>query len=143
MSAYLLLFASGFIAATLFPASSEALILTLQAKGYAPWGLFIAATSGNTLGACVNWYLGQHLVKFQHKRWFPLSPGALEKAQLQFQKFGVWSLLFSWLPVIGDPLTLVAGVFKVRFGLFLLLVAIGKALRYALLLWFGLALFTE
>ncbi|MCD1599863.1 YqaA family protein [Rheinheimera aquimaris] len=143
MSAYFLLFASGFIAATLFPASSEALLLTFQAKGYAPSGLFIAATSGNTLGACVNWYLGQRLVKFQHKRWFPVSSAALEKAQVQFQKFGVWSLLFSWLPVLGDPLTLVAGVLKVRFTLFLLLVASGKALRYALLLWFGVAVFAE
>lgn len=143
MSAYLLLFASGFIAATLFPASSEALILTLQAKGYALWGLFIAATCGNTLGACVNWYLGTRVAQLQHKRWFPASPGALEKARLQFQRFGSWSLLFSWLPVLGDPLTLVAGVLKVRFGLFLLLVASGKALRYALLLWFGMAVLAE
>lgn len=143
MSAYLLLFVSGFIAATLFPASSEALLLTLQAKGYAPWGLFIAATCGNTLGACVNWYLGTRIAQLQHKRWFPVSPGALEKARRQFQRFGVWSLLLSWLPIIGDPLTLVAGVLKVRFMLFLLLVAIGKALRYALLLWFGVAVFAE
>ena len=143
MSAYFLLFASGFIAATLFPASSEALILTLQANGYAPWGLFIAATGGNTLGACVNWSLGTRVAQLQHKRWFPASPGALEKARLQFQRFGSWSLLFSWLPVLGDPLTLVAGVLKVRFGLFLLLVASGKALRYALLLWFGMAVLAE
>ena len=143
MSAYFLLFASGFIAATLFPASSEALILALQAKGYALWGLFIAATCGNTLGACVNWYLGTRVAQLQHKRWFPVSPGALEKARLQFQRFGSWSLLFSWLPVLGDPLTLVAGVLKVRFGLFLLLVASGKALRYALLLWFGMAVLAE
>ena len=143
MSAYFLLFASGFIAATLFPASSEALILALQAKGYTLWGLFITATCGNTLGACVNWYLGTRVAQLQHKRWFPASPGALEKARLQFQRFGSWSLLFSWLPVLGDPLTLVAGVLKVRFGLFLLLVASGKALRYALLLWFGMAVLAE
>lgn len=143
MSAYLLLFVSGFIAATLFPASSEALLLTLQAKGYTAWGLFIAATCGNTLGACVNWYLGTRIAQVQHKRWFPVSLGALEKARRQFQRFGVWSLLLSWLPIIGDPLTLVAGVLKVRFTLFLLLVATGKALRYALLLWFGVAVFAE
>lgn len=143
MSAYLLLFVSGFVAATLFPASSEALLLTLQANGYAVWGLFVAATSGNTLGACVNWYLGLRLNEFQHKRWFPVSPAALEKAQWQFQRFGSWSLLLSWLPIIGDPLTLVAGVLKVRFRLFLLLVTTGKTLRYAVLLWFGLAVFAE
>ena len=137
MSAYLLLFASGFIAATLFPASSEALILTLQAKGYAPWGLFIAATCGNTLGACVNWYLGTRIAQLQHKRWFPVSPAALVKAQRQFQRFGYWSLLFAWLPLVGDPLTLIAGVLRVRFSWFVLLVALGKAGRYAILIWLG------
>ena len=143
MMVYLSLFFSGLLAATLFPASSEVLLVALLQQGYTPWWLFVAATAGNTLGSCVNWWLGIQLRRFQHKRWFPVSPGALEKARLQFQRFGSWSLLFSWLPVLGDPLTLVAGVLKVRFALFLLLVASGKALRYALLLWFGMAVLAE
>jgi membrane protein YqaA with SNARE-associated domain len=137
------LFISGFIAATLFPASSEALLLTLQAQGLAPIALFIAATSGNTLGSCVNWYLGRRLLDFQHKRWFPFSAAAMANAQAQFQRFGTLSLLLAWLPVIGDPLTLVAGVLKVPFRLFVVLVLLGKALRYGALLWFGSAVFAE
>lgn len=143
MLAYLSLFISGLLAATLFPASSEVLLLALQQQGYQPLWLFIAATAGNTLGACINWYLGVKLLSLQHKRWFPVAPAALDRAQRQFQRFGSWSLLFAWLPVVGDPLTLIAGVLKVRFRLFLLLVAMGKAARYALLLWLGQAAFTE
>ncbi len=137
MLAYLSLFFSGFVAATLFPASSEALLLALLAQGYTPWWLFVAATAGNTLGSCVNWYLGLRLLDFQHKRWFPVSGRAMAKAQQQFARFGSLSLLFAWLPVVGDPLTLVAGVMKVRFIVFLPLVLLGKALRYALLIWLG------
>ncbi|KUM52862.1 hypothetical protein AR688_09390 [Rheinheimera sp. EpRS3] len=135
--AYFSLFCSGLLAATLFPASSEVLLLALLQQGYNPLWLFIAATAGNTLGSCINWYLGLKLLQFQHKRWFPFSAAALDKAQRQFQRFGSWSLLFAWLPLVGDPLTLIAGMLKVRFGLFLLLVLLGKGARYALLIWFG------
>jgi membrane protein YqaA with SNARE-associated domain len=131
---YVSLFATGFIAATLLPASSEVLLLALAQQGYAPLGLWLAATSGNTLGSCVNWYLGKELLRFQHKRWFPVSPQQLHKAQLQFQRYGSWSLLLAWLPIVGDPLTLVAGTLRVRFSVFLMLVALGKGARYALLL---------
>lgn len=137
MPAYFSLFCSGLLAATLFPASSEVLLLALLQQGYNPLWLFVAATAGNTLGSCVNWYLGLKLLHFRHKRWFPFSAVALDKAQLQFQRFGSWSLLFAWLPLVGDPLTLIAGMLKVRFSLFLLLVLLGKAGRYALLIWFG------
>nr|WP_202802328.1 YqaA family protein [Rheinheimera nanhaiensis] len=141
MMAYLSLFFSGFIAATLFPASSEVLLLVLQAQGYSVLWLLVAATAGNTLGSCVNWYLGTCLLDFQHKRWFPVSATALSRAQLQFQRYGSWCLLLAWLPVVGDPLTLVAGVLKMRFRLFLPLVLLGKAARYALLLAAGSAWF--
>lgn len=137
MLAYFSLFCSGLLAATLFPASSEILLLALLQQGYNPLWLFVAATAGNTLGSCINWYLGLKLLKFQHKRWFPVSAAALSRAQQQFQRFGSWSLLFAWLPVVGDPLTLVAGVLKVRFKVFVLLVLVGKAARYAILIWFG------
>ncbi|WP_039928959.1 YqaA family protein [Alishewanella jeotgali] len=135
--AYFSLFLTGFIAATLFPASSELLLLALLAQGYLPVWLWLAATLGNTLGSCVNWYLGRELLRFQHKSWFPISAAALTRATTQFQRYGRWSLLFAWLPVVGDPLTMVAGVLRVPFRLFLLLVALGKGLRYALLIWLG------
>ncbi|MDX3773624.1 YqaA family protein [Chromatiaceae bacterium AAb-1] len=140
MIVYASLFLSGFIAATLFPASSEVLLLVLQQQGYSVIWLWVAATSGNTLGSCVNWYLGYKLLHFQHKKWFPLNQAQLCKAQQYFQRYGSWSLLFSWLPVIGDPLTLVAGIMKIRFWWFLLLVILGKGARYAVLLWLAIAL---
>jgi membrane protein YqaA with SNARE-associated domain len=140
---YLSLFFSGLLAATLFPASSEVLLLALQQQGYQPVWLFIAATAGNTLGSCINWYLGLSLLRFEQRRWFPLSADQLETARQHFQRFGVWSLLLAWLPVVGDPLTLAAGVLKVRFRVFLPLVLLGKAARYGVLLWLGTALFAE
>lgn len=135
MLAYLALFGSGFIAATLFPASSELLLLGLAKQGYSPFWLWLAASSGNTLGSCVNWWLGGQVRRFAHRRWFPFSAASLQRAERFFQRFGYLSLLLAWLPIIGDPLTLVAGMLRVRFSVFLILVALGKAGRYALLLF--------
>jgi membrane protein YqaA with SNARE-associated domain len=133
--AYLSLFVSGLIAATLFPASSELLLVALYQQGYLVWSLWLVATLGNTLGSCVNWYLGLELRRFQDRRWFPVSPQQLARAQQQFNHYGIWSLLLAWLPVVGDPLTLVAGVLRVRFVPFVVLVALGKGLRYAVLIF--------
>lgn len=138
MFVYLSLFISGFIAATLFPASSEVLLLILQQQGYSLFWLWLAATSGNTLGSCVNWYLGKELLRFQHKSWFPIKSEQLQRGQQYFQRYGIWSLLFAWLPVVGDPLTLVAGMMKIRFQILLVLVLAGKGARYAVLLWLGM-----
>lgn len=132
---YLSLMFTGFLAATLIPASSEALLLVLFQQGYTPWLLWLAATIGNTLGSCVNWFLGREMVRFRNRRWFPVSLQQLQKAQALFNRYGTWSLLLAWLPVVGDPLTLVAGVLRVRFVLFLVLVATGKSLRYAVVIY--------
>ncbi len=132
--AYLGLFFTAFIAATLFPLSSEALLLVLLQQSYNPWLLWLVATGGNSLGSCVNWWLGRQCLHWQDRKWFPVSRPQLEKAQHHFQRYGVYSLLFAWLPIVGDPLTLLAGVMNIRFRLFLLLVIIGKALRYALII---------
>jgi membrane protein YqaA with SNARE-associated domain len=132
---YASLFVTALIAATFFPLSSEALLITLLQQGYAPLLLGLVATSGNTLGSCINWYLGRQCLRFQDRKWFPVSAPQLALAQRQFQRYGIYSLLFAWLPVVGDPLTLLAGVMRVKFPLFLLLVALGKALRYTLIIW--------
>lgn len=132
---YLSLMFTGFLAATLIPASSEALLLVLFQQGYTPWLLWLAATIGNTLGSCVNWFLGREIVRFRDRRWFPVSLQQLQRAQALFNRYGTWSLLLAWLPVVGDPLTLVAGVLRVRFVLFLVLVATGKSLRYAVVIY--------
>lgn len=128
------LFLVAFLSATLLPGYSEVMIVGLLAAGHEPIGLWAWATAGNTLGAVLNWALGRFLLRFRSRRWFPFRPDDLGRAQRWFQRFGVWSLLLAWAPVIGDALTFVAGVMRVRFDLFLLLTAIGKGTRYAILL---------
>lgn len=125
------LFLSAFAAATIFPMQSEAILVGLLLKGdIAPWLLLLVATAGNVLGACVNWWLGCFLETFKDRKWFPVSAAALEKAQRFYHRYGRWSLLLSWVPVIGDPLTVVAGVMREKFIVFFLLVLTAKAGRY-------------
>lgn len=130
ITSYLLLFGSAFLAATILPFYSEVVLFALLRDGGDPIGLVTVATIGNTLGAVVNWGLGRYLLHFQDRRWFYFSSRQIEKAQRWFQRYGFWTLLLAWAPVGGDPLTLVAGIMKVRLWLFLLLVGTGKALRY-------------
>jgi membrane protein YqaA with SNARE-associated domain len=101
------------------------------------WGI---ATTGNTLGSLVNWFLGHYLTRFSDRAWFPFKPEALTKAQARFKRYGAWSLLFAWVPIGGDAITFVAGVMKVPAALFLLLVAIGKGTRYAavIMVYYGI-----
>lgn len=125
------LFIVSFLAATILPAQSEMVLAGLQLQGeISPLILVAIATSGNVLGALVNWFLGRYLIHFKERRWFPIKERMLNKATSSYQKWGVWTLLLAWMPFIGDPLTLVAGVFKTNIWLFLLLVTIGKAARY-------------
>lgn len=137
---YISLFITSFIAATLLPAASEALLGTLVTQGYALLLLWFCATLGNTLGSCVNWWLGKESLRFKDKKWFPVSENKLNKAQAQFQKYGIVTLLFTWLPIVGDPLTLMAGVMRIRFDLFVLLVALGKGVRYALVILLAISI---
>nr|WP_207063611.1 YqaA family protein [Motiliproteus sp. SC1-56] len=130
ITSYLLLFGSAFLAATLLPFYSEVLLFALLREGGDPAALVAVATLGNTLGSVVNWWLGRYLLHFQNRRWFYFKPEQIEKAQRSFQRYGFWSLLFAWLPVGGDALTLIAGIMRVRLSLFLLLVGLGKGLRY-------------
>nr|WP_240953343.1 YqaA family protein [Sneathiella chinensis] len=128
------MFSSGFLSATLLPGSSEALLASLLTLGKGtPLALTLVATVGNVLGSILNFILGAWLIRFQDRKWFPASPRHLEKAGQWYRRFGVWSLLFSWLPVIGDPLTVFAGLTRVHFGLFCLLVGIGKLVRYSVI----------
>ncbi|MCV6606329.1 MAG: DedA family protein [Porticoccaceae bacterium] len=139
---YFSLFTSAFLAATLLPLGSEVLLGALAMEGYSPLWLWLTATVGNTLGALVNWYLGLKLLHFQGRRWFPFKPDKLKRAQAGFQKYGTTSLLFAWLPIIGDPLTFVAGLMKVRLLPFVILVGIGKGARYGVVLAVALNLHT-
>lgn len=132
---YVGLFLSAFLAATVLPFSSEAVLAGLAVSGHfeAGW-LFAIATTGNVLGSAVNWGLGRFCLAWRESRWFPVKEPALGRATRLFNRWGVASLLFAWVPVVGDPLTFLAGVLRTPFLVMLALVAIGKAGRYALLL---------
>jgi membrane protein YqaA with SNARE-associated domain len=125
------LFLSAFLSATLLPGSSEVALAALLALGKHDAATLVAvATAGNVLGSVVNWALGRWLSHYADRRWFPIGPGAYARAAAWYNRFGLWSLLFAWLPVVGDPLTLVAGALRVPFLRFVVLVTLGKAGRY-------------
>src|SRR5690606_6701680 len=131
-----LLFLSAFGAATLLPLQSEAVLLGLLWQEHHHAALLILVASlGNILGSCVNWYLGMRVEQYKHKKWFPVSEQQMLKAQRTYQKYGYWSLLFSWVPIIGDPITLIAGLLKENFGRFLWMVSLAKTGRYLFLYW--------
>ncbi len=135
MEGYLGLFFSALLAATILPFSSEAVLAALYAVDrYDAVLLWLVASVGNTLGGLVNWVLGRFCLHWRDRRWFPVSPQRLQRAQQWFGRYGTWSLLFAWLPVVGDPLTFAAGVLRVNVWVFLVLVGIGKAARYAVVL---------
>lgn len=129
------LFLSAFLAATVFPAQSELVLAGLHgARLHDPVTLLLVATAGNVLGSVVNWGMGRGIAHFRDHRWFPVRADQVERATGWYRRFGAWSLLLAWAPVIGDPLTLVAGVLRVDLRLFLILVTVGKAARYAVLI---------
>ncbi|AZC26839.1 MULTISPECIES: YqaA family protein [Pseudomonas] len=133
------LFLAAFGAATLLPLQSEALLVGLLLNGqWAVFGLWLVATLGNVLGSLVNWWLGRRLEHYKDRRWFPIAPRQLQRARKHYQRYGHWSLLLSWLPVVGDPLTLVAGVMGEPLKRFLLIVTLAKGARYAVLAWLTL-----
>ena len=125
------LFLSAFGAATLLPLQSEAVLVGLLIQAEHSVLILIAVASlGNILGSCVNWYLGLKIEQFKDKKWFPVSEVKLNQAQNIYHKYGFWSLLLSWVPIIGDPITLIAGLMKENFIRFLWVVSIAKLGRY-------------
>ena len=136
LSVYASLFFIALLSASILPLQSEAVLSCLLLSHHYPvWQLLIIASIGNILGSLLNWYLGKYLQHFQQRRWFPVKPEQLNKASCWYQKYGKWSLLLSWVPVIGDPLTVIAGVLREPVLPFLLLVAIAKISRYLVLAW--------
>ncbi|TNC83149.1 MAG: hypothetical protein C9356_01515 [Oleiphilus sp.] len=131
MTDYLILFVSAFGAATILPFYSELTLVGMLYQGHSSLSVWWVASLGNTLGAALNWMLARYLLRYQERKWFPFKPVKLGRAQRWFQRWGKWSLLFAWLPIGGDALTFVAGLMRVQFGIFLVLTFIGKAARYA------------
>ena len=133
---YLSLFIISFLAATILPFSSELTLAGLMAtSNYDNSLLLIIASLGNVLGSVVNWTLGFYSRKLSKKKWFPFKDEQIENSSKWFNKFGRWSLLFAWVPIIGDPLTLAAGLLRVKFIEFLILVTIGKVSRYLVIFY--------
>ena len=128
------LFAAAFLSATLVPGSSEAALAAALASGQAELvPALIVATLGNTLGSCVNWALGLYVAHWRGHRFFPVKEKDFARYEALYQKYGLWSLLASWVPIIGDPLTVIAGVMREPLWRFLLLVSLAKTGRYLVL----------
>ena len=133
---YFLLFLSALLSATIVPISSEVMLIGfVTASDKDAWSFFLVASAGNILGAVINWVLGRFCINWQRFKWFPVSKVRHDKINRWFNRFGVWSLLLAWVPFIGDALTVAAGYFRVRFWLFLILVTVSKAGRYAVILF--------
>ena len=134
-AAYLALFALSFTAATLLPLGSEWLLAALLLKGGDPLLLVAIATLGNLLGAVSTWLVGRYGGDFLIRRCLRIDAETQGRAEERYARYGIWSLLLAWMPLIGDPLCLIAGIFRVRLTLFIPLVGAGKLGRYLLLAW--------
>lgn len=131
LSAYVTLFISAFSSATLLPGSSEAVLLGfLVADIGNPTTLVLVALAGNLLGSVLSYIMGRYATQFKDRRWFPVSPAQFAKAEAWYAKYGWWSLFFAWVPLVGDPLTVVAGAMRTRVLLVVVLVGLGKLGRY-------------
>lgn len=135
---YIGLFIAAFLAATILPLSSELVLSALLLSGASPSGLVIVATTGNVLGSLTNYALGYWASLGLIKKWLRLSESEFASAEQRFKKYGLLSLLFAWVPIIGDPLTVIAGILRIRLLWFLILVTIGKSLRYYVITYFVL-----
>ena len=131
LAAYGSLFLAALVAATILPAQSEAVLAGLLATGtYSTALLILVAGIGNVLGSVINWLLGRGVERFHDARWFPVSTKNLDRAGRWYRRYGWWSLLLSWMPIIGDPLTVAAGIMREPFWRFLAVITIAKFGRY-------------
>jgi membrane protein YqaA with SNARE-associated domain len=130
------LFGVAFLAATIFPAQSEIVLAGMVLAGHWPVPLLVVVASlGNVLGSLTNWWLGRFIARFEGRRWFPVSRAQVARAEGWYHRWGKWSLLMSWAPVVGDPLTVVAGVLREPLPTFVALVTVAKAGRYVVVAW--------
>lgn len=127
---FVTLFTISFLASTLLPLGSEWLLVMMLASGYEPLLTVATATAGNYLGAVMTYLIGLCGGRWLIEKVLRVSPYQQGRAREHYRRYGVYSLLFSWLPLIGDPLCLVGGMLRVNFWLFTLLVASGKLARY-------------
>jgi membrane protein YqaA with SNARE-associated domain len=130
---YSSLFILSFMASTVVPVGSEWLMVSMVVKGFDPVLAVSTATAGNTLGACTTYGIGIYGSTWMTQKLFRMDEKAQKRAEKFYARYGIWSLLFSWLPVIGDPICFAGGLLRIHFGLFVLLVLAGKLFRYGIL----------
>jgi len=130
---YIGLFIAAFLAATVLPLSSEIVLSALLLSGLSPTTLVIIATTGNVLGSLTNYALGYWASVVVIKKWLRMPEDDFVRAEQRFMKYGMVSLCFAWVPIIGDPLTVMAGILRIRLRWFLILVTAGKLLRYVII----------
>jgi membrane protein YqaA with SNARE-associated domain len=123
------LFLAGFLSATILPMNSEAVILLMLSQDFDPWTCILVATIGNSLGGLTNYFLGL----LGNPKWLKrigISEAKIQSFEGRVQKYGYWLAFFSWVPFIGDPMTVALGFFRVSFWRVAFLVILGKFLRY-------------
>jgi len=130
-------FLSALLSATLLPGGSEALLVLRLQDGSEPIPLVLTATAGNLLGSLLTYGMGRGGNRLMHARWLRIGEKDLRRAEAWFGRWGTPTLLLAWLPVVGDPLCLLAGLLRISVQHFVLLVGLGKFGRYALLAWFA------
>lgn len=128
------LFLAAFLAATILPFSSEALLAVMALGPWSTWSLWICASLGNTLGGLSSYGLGRLGDGRRLGRWFGASPEKVDRVTDRVRRSGVWSALLCWLPVIGDPIAIALGLFRAPVGPVSILMFVGKAARYAVVL---------
>ena len=138
---YLGLFIAAFLAATILPLSSEVVLSALLFNSFSPIALVTIATTGNVLGSLANYALGYWASMEVIKKWLKISEQEFIRAEQRFVKYGMISLCFAWVPVIGDPLTVIAGILRIRLLWFVVLVTAGKLTRYILISYFSMQAF--
>ena len=135
---YFGLFVAAFLAATVLPLSSEVVLSILLLNGLSPVALVAIATLGNVLGSLTNYALGYWASLPVIKKWLKISEEEFVRAERRFIKYGLFSLCFAWVPVIGDPITVIAGILRIRLLWFVLLVTAGKLIRYIVVSYLAL-----
>ena len=128
---YASLFISSFLSSTILPGHSELILTTfIFLKKYPIVDLIFFASIGNILGSILNWFIGYYFTSLKDRKWFPINKSQLTRASSWFLKYGKWTLCLSWVPLIGDPLTIIAGIFRVPIHTFILIVTLAKTMRY-------------
>jgi membrane protein YqaA with SNARE-associated domain len=131
---YVGLFLAGFLSSTILPMNSEGVLLILLAQDFDPWSCLVVATIGNSLGGLTNYWIGS-LGQLKWLSRFGMSEERLSELEFKVKKHGFWLAFFSWVPFIGDPMTIALGYFRVPFWRVTPLIILGKFHRYAVLVW--------